>query len=55
MVRGTKIFHDGSIYEGEFQDFKMHGGGSITYPNGTIYVGTFEQGHKHGLGNLFDP
>lgn len=41
IISGTKYFADGSIYQGEFQDYNMHGGGSIQYPNGTVYIGTF--------------
>ena len=30
---GFELFHDGSSYEGEFKNNKMHGQGTYTFPD----------------------
>jgi len=47
LVR-EKIYSEGSKYAGEWKDNKMHGHGTLTWPNGVKYVGTFEAGRATG-------
>jgi hypothetical protein len=36
---GTLKFPDGAVYQGQFQQDKMHGLGRMTQPNGDVYQG----------------
>ena len=36
---GIFTYDDGSIYEGEFEDGKVHGQGTYTWSDGTMYDG----------------
>ena len=55
MQTGSFTYDDGSIYEGEFVDGKVHGQGTYTWSDGTMYEGTFESGLLHGEGRLMWP
>lgn len=57
--RDNKIFkgkytwkENNNIYEGTFENNKMHGEGKYTYSSGTgnFYVGNYKNGKKHGYG-----
>ena len=52
---GSFTYDDGSIYEGEFVDGKVHGQGTYTWSDGTMYEGAFESGLPHGEGRLTWP
>ena len=52
---GIFTYDDGSIYEGEFEDGKVHGQGTYTWSDGTMYEGAFESGLPHGEGRLTWP
>lgn len=50
---GEYIFKDGARYEGQFQDGKPHGKGTVTYLNGEKYIGELANGKFNGQGTLF--
>ena len=41
---------DGSIYEGDWFEGKMHGRGVYTWPSGQSYEGEYKMDLKHGYG-----
>jgi hypothetical protein len=41
---------NGTIYDGEFQLDKMHGHGTMTWPDGNKYVGEYKNGKRDGNG-----
>ncbi len=43
---------DGGKYEGQIENGKPNGHGSLIYRNGTRYVGEFKEGHWDGSGTL---
>lgn len=44
---------DGSYYEGNWKNCRMHGKGKLIQADGfTIYEGQFQKGLKHGMGTL---
>ena len=45
-----KEFSNGSVYEGEFLNGKMHGQGKYTWPSGDSYEGGFADGAFEGYG-----
>ena len=47
---GSFTYDDGSTYEGEFEDGKVHGQGTYTWAGGRMYEGAFESGLPHGEG-----
>eukprot|EP00984_Skeletonema_dohrnii_P026186 scaffold15496_cov81-Skeletonema_dohrnii-CCMP3373.AAC.2 len=47
-----KTYADGSVYEGDWKDDKMHGEGKMTYANGVVYDGHWRDDKKHGEGIL---
>lgn len=49
---GTKIYPDGSKYEGEWKDVFKHGQGTYTFSNGDTYVGEWKYNNKDGIGTL---
>lgn len=53
--RGYFTYDDGSTYDGEFENGKVHGKGTYTWGDGTTYEGTFESGLPHGEGRLTWP
>ena len=53
--QGTQALPEGSKYEGEYRNGKMHGQGTWTWPDGSEYVGEFENGKRHGQGTLTNP
>lgn len=48
FVKGTFKDKDGLVYIGEFEDFKLIGTGSVTYPNGTIINSFFNEQGANG-------
>jgi len=38
------------IYTGEIENGKMHGKGTLVYPNGEKYDGDWVHGKRHGIG-----
>ena len=53
--RGYFTYDDGSTYEGEFKDGRVHGYGTYTWADGTTYAGVFDAGLPHGEGRLTWP
>jgi len=51
--RGVYVYIDGSKYEGEFKNGKLHGEGIWFYPDGEKYVGGFKNNYSHGLGTIY--
>ena len=49
---GLIRFPNGSQYEGDFRDNKLHGEGTLTYSDGSVYQGGFVQGERSGNGEL---
>jgi hypothetical protein len=43
-------FQDGSTYEGEWRDGKMHGRGIYSWRNGHVFEGDWRNGKMHGRG-----
>ena len=43
-------YADGSSYEGEWAEGKMHGKGKETYADGDSYEGEWAEGNMHGKG-----
>ena len=38
------------IYEGEFNDSKWHGNGTLKFPDGSTYIGEWKNNKMHGVG-----
>ena len=49
---GTLTMSNGIVYEGEWEDNKIHGKGKKTYPNGDHQDGHFNNGRFTGFGKL---
>jgi len=47
---GEAIFHDNSIYKGQWQDGQKSGHGQFRSVNGATYVGSWTVGQRHGKG-----
>ena len=47
------FYHDGTLYQGEVNENKTHGFGTIFYSNGTRYMGEWKDGLYHGKGTLY--
>ena len=43
-VKGRYIFTNGTVYEGEMKNHKMHGMGTLKFKNKVLYKGEFENG-----------
>ncbi len=50
---GVYVYIDGSKYEGEFNNGKLHGQGTWYYPDGEKYIGGFKNNYSHGLGTIY--
>ena len=49
---GLKKYHNGDIYEGDFENGLNHGEGKLIFgKNGNEYIGEFYEGFMHGKGN----
>ena len=55
MQTGSFTYDDGSTYEGEFKDGKVHGHGTYVWPDGTTYTGDFVDGLPEGTGTITWP
>ena len=53
IVASTVASTDGSVYEGEMQDGKKHGLGSLTYNDGEGYVGMWVNDKMEGHGRYY--
>lgn len=49
---GTANWADGTKYEGEWKDYKLHGKGKMTFANKSTYDGLWHEGRMHGEGHL---
>ncbi len=50
MQRGAYTYSDGAIYEGEWENDKPHGQGTLTLPSGRKHIGEWKAGKRHGPG-----
>jgi hypothetical protein len=50
IISGVHTFSDGRVYNGNFENGKQHGFGSLTHPDGVKYRGQFCNGLKEGYG-----
>ena len=48
--RGTLVYDDGDMYEGQWLAGHFHGQGKMTYATGSVYKGAWVQDKKHGYG-----
>ncbi|KAB2622427.1 phosphatidylinositol 4-phosphate 5-kinase 9 [Pyrus ussuriensis x Pyrus communis] len=48
--KGTYVWSDGCIYEGEWRRGMRHGNGKILWSSGAVYEGEFSGGYMHGTG-----
>ena len=46
--RGTMVYANGSVYEGEWRAGKRHGYGKHTFATGEVYEGEYVAGTRHG-------
>ena len=51
-VKGKKTFDDGSVYEGDLVNGKMHGKGKYAFADGSFYEGDFVNNRCQGKGKL---
>ncbi len=47
---GVYVSHSGMKYEGEWENGKRHGKGTLTYPDGSKYDGEWKDNRMHGYG-----
>ena len=53
--RGKFYYQEGSFYDGEWKDNKMHGNGQLYYANGKLaYEGEWYMDEFHGFGKVFN-
>ena len=50
-----QVLPDGSVYEGELLQGRLHGEGRLESPRGTVYEGEFRRGLMHGEGRITFP
>ena len=50
--KGTYSTVQGDIYQGDFNENRMHGEGTYQWSNGDKYSGTYLNGKRHGLGEF---
>ena len=43
-------YHDGSVYEGDLKDGKLHGKGIFKWVSGSVYKGDWKDDKRHGKG-----
>jgi len=52
---GKAYFNNGSMYDGEWKDGKMHGKAKELYTDGTLqYEGYYKDGYRDGRGKSFN-
>jgi hypothetical protein len=49
---GTYTLPNGTIYTGQWNNYKPYGFGKMTYPDGDVYYGEFSGFNRHGHGRL---
>lgn len=52
MDVGKQILSNGDIYEGDIEEGKFYGQGTLKFANGDSYEGAWKNGKKHGWGIL---
>lgn len=52
---GTHTSSDGTTYQGQWMNDKMHGVGRIQFPGGASYEGNFKENKFHGSGHYTWP
>ena len=52
--KGMKILEDGTKYEGNFDNDKIHGEGVYYFKDGTKWEGHSENGVRSGVGKMID-
>ena len=51
LIGGAKFtLQNGDLYEGDFEDGKIHGNGKMTFQNGNVYVGEWANNAISGIG-----
>ena len=48
--RGTQVWHDGSIYQGQWRNDKANGRGRLIHADGDVYEGEWLDDKAHGQG-----
>ena len=52
LVKGYKMYSNGSIYLGHFLNTSRHGFGICYYPDGHVYTGMWNNGKRCGVGKM---
>ncbi len=52
LAEGERVLPDGSVYQGELADDRLHGEGRLESLRGMVYEGEFRQGLIHGKGRM---
>ena len=52
FLYANKTWADGTVYDGEWKDGKIHGQGKKTWADGTVYDGEWKDGNYHGQGKM---
>jgi hypothetical protein len=51
-VKVDKNLSNGKHYIGEVLNHKLHGKGTLSFPDGSKYTGNFFEGKRHGHGQM---
>ena len=46
----VETWPNGYVYEGQFNDSKWHGQGTLKFPDGSSYTGEWKNNKMHGKG-----
>lgn len=46
------VYSNGSVYIGDWRDFKFHGYGKLVQEGGVIFEGQWREGRMHGSGSV---
>ena len=52
LAAASLTLPDGSVYTGDIENGKLHGNGTLVWPNGDALNGTFVDGQIAGQGRL---